>query len=185
MDRTDATGTGADDRQASELLEEAFSRHQGELLGTLYYLVGNIEDARDALQEAFVRCWRRRQTVAEVVNLKAWIFRIALNVGRDMRSTAWRKRRKPLPEDESVIGANDASPDAEILHRERLALVRRALLDLRPEEQEIFLLRQNGEMTYEEIARLVNVPLGTVKTRMRLALSKLREALGPQSPDQS
>ena len=82
--------------------------------------------------------------MAEVVNLKAWIFRIALNVGRDMRSTAWRKRRKPLPEDENVIGANDASPDAEILHRERLALVRRALLDLRPEEQEIFLLRRTA-----------------------------------------
>ena len=50
-------------------------------------------------------------------------------------------------------------------------------MHLRPEEQEVFLLRQNGEMTYEEIAVALDVPSGTVKTRMRLALSKLREVL--------
>jgi RNA polymerase sigma-70 factor (ECF subfamily) len=48
---------------------------------------------------------------------------------------------------------------------------------LRPEEQEVFLLRQNGELTYEEIAETLDVPTGTVKTRMRLALSRLREVL--------
>jgi RNA polymerase sigma-70 factor, ECF subfamily len=48
---------------------------------------------------------------------------------------------------------------------------------LRSEEQEVFLLRQNGEMTYEEIAVAVGIPLGTVKTRMRMALGKLREAM--------
>jgi len=47
----------------------------------LYYLVGNIEDARDALQEAFVKCWRSHEKLVEVQNLKAWIFRIALNTG--------------------------------------------------------------------------------------------------------
>lgn len=40
----------------ARLLEDTFARHQGELLGTLYYLVGNLEDARDALQEAFIKC---------------------------------------------------------------------------------------------------------------------------------
>ena len=97
---------------------------------------------------------------------------------------AWRKRRKALPDDESLINSQDAPPEADVLHREQLALVRRALLDLRPEEQEVFLLRQNGEMTYEEIARLINIPLGTAKTRMRLALTKLRDALAPQGSDQ-
>lgn len=183
MDRTDEEPQ-PDDRHAAQLLEEAFTRHQHQLLGTLYYLVGNVEDARDALQEAFVKCWRRRQSAAEVVNLKAWIFRVAVNVGRDVRSTAWRRRRKALPEDESMIKAEDTPPEARLVHREQVALVRRALLDLRPEEQEVFLLRQNGEMKYDEIARVMNIPVGTVKTRMRLALSKLREALGPNRDEQ-
>src|SRR5438045_5237215 len=59
-------------------LEEAFAQYQAELLGTLFYLVGNMEDARDALQEAFVKCWRSHEKLVEVQNLKAWIFRIAL-----------------------------------------------------------------------------------------------------------
>ena len=51
-------------RAAGQLLEEAFAQHQAELLGTLYYLVGNLEDARDALQEAFIKCWRHQEEVA-------------------------------------------------------------------------------------------------------------------------
>jgi RNA polymerase sigma-70 factor (ECF subfamily) len=159
------------------LLEEAFARHQGELLGTLYYLVGNLEDARDALQEAFIKCWRHQAEVGQIENLKAWIFRVALNAGRDIRETAWRRKRQALPEDEALVSRGD-EPSQIVEHDERLSRLRDAITTLRPEEQEIFLLRQNGELTYEEIAEMVSVPTGTVKTRMRLALARLREVLG-------
>jgi RNA polymerase sigma-70 factor (ECF subfamily) len=56
--------------------------------------------------------------------------------------------------------------------------LRAAIADLREEEKEVFLLRQNGELTYEEIADLLSIPSGTVKTRMRLALERLRKVLG-------
>lgn len=169
-----------DDRQHGELLEGAFARYQGELLGMLFYVVGNREDARDALQEAFVKCWRRRDRLAQVENLRGWIFRIALNAGRDLRATAWRRRSRPLADEELVL-SHDGSPGAELDHQEQLGQLRRALLGLRPEEQEVFLLRQNGHMTYEEIARSISVPVGTVKTRMRLALGKLRQVLQPDA----
>ena len=172
---TETAGKAA--ARGASLLEEAFARHQAELLGTLYYLVGNLEDARDALQEAFVKCWRHQEQVVEVENLKAWIFRIALNTGRDIRETAWRRKRQGLPEDEGSIASHAAGPTDIVEHDERLARLRTALKQLRPEEQEVFLLRQNGELTYEEIAETIGVPTGTVKTRMRLALSRLREVL--------
>jgi len=162
---------------AARALESAFAQYQSELLGTLFYLVGNLEDARDALQEAFVKCWRHQDQIAEVQNLKAWIFRVALNTGRDIRETAWRRKRQGLPEDEGSLIGRERSPDEVALHDERLARLRDALAELRPEEQEVFLLRQNGELTYEEIAEMLEVPTGTVKTRMRLALSRLREVL--------
>ncbi len=152
-------------------------RHQDELLGTLYYLLGNAEDARDALQEAFVKCWRNRSQVPEVKNLRAWIFRIALNTGRDLRKTAWRRRRRPLVAAENTLVANNIAPEADAARREQLEAVRRCLRKLRGEEQEVFLLRQNGEMTYRQIAEAIGIPVGTVKTRMRLALAKLRGAL--------
>jgi RNA polymerase sigma-70 factor (ECF subfamily) len=105
------------------------------------------------------------------------VFRVAVNTARDLRSTAWRKRRVPLPGDESVIASDARGPDAELLDRERLDRLRCAVTELRPQEQEVFLLRQNGAMTYEQIAQAIDVPLGTVKTRMRLALARLRAAL--------
>jgi RNA polymerase sigma-70 factor (ECF subfamily) len=158
-------------------LEDAFARWQDELLGTLFYLVGNREDARDALQETFVKCWRHRDELDAIENLKAWIFRVALNTGRDMRASAWRRRRQPLLEGGSMLTAAVTHAQAEAEHAEEVERVREALLDLRPEEQEVFLLRQNGELTYEAIAEAIGIPLGTVKTRMRLAIGKLRLAL--------
>jgi RNA polymerase sigma-70 factor (ECF subfamily) len=71
----------------------------------------------------------------------------------------------------------DVGPEAIAQHNERLERVRQAVRGLRSEEQEVFLLRQNGQLKYEEIAETVGIPLGTVKTRMRLALTKLRESL--------
>ena len=82
-----------------------------------------------------------------------------------------------MGEDESMIASQEDGPDLLVEQDERLSRLRQVLTQLRPEEQEVFLLRQNGELTYEEIAEEIGVPSGTVKTRMRLALSKLREVL--------
>ena len=158
-------------------LEKAFACYQSELLGMLYHMVGNAEDARDALQEAFIKCWRHQDTIGEVRNLKAWIFRIALNTGRDLRQTAWRRRKRPLPEDESAVTSYYDDPADQVERNEQMSMVREAVSQLRAEEQEVFLLRQNAQMTYEEIAEALGIPTGTVKTRMRMALSRLRTSL--------
>lgn len=162
-----------------ETLEDTFARCQSELMGLLYHLVGNAEDARDAYQDTFLKCWRNRDQLASVQNLKAWIFRIAMNTGRDLRQTAWRRRRRDLPDDESV-GADRrerACPPTTMEIDEQVALIRAAISQLRSEEKEVFLLRQNAEMTYAEIAVALGIPSGTVKTRMRLALARLRSIL--------
>jgi RNA polymerase sigma-70 factor (ECF subfamily) len=177
MNRSEACPASADDAASAAALEDAFARYQSELLGTLYYLVGNAEDARDALQESFIKCWRHRAEVPRIENLKAWVFRIALNTGRDLRASAWRRRRESLDGNEPMIETTTMRPDDAAAHAEELQFLRSALADLRPEEQEVFLLRQNGEMTYDEIGQSLGLPTGTVKTRMRLALAKLRKAL--------
>jgi RNA polymerase sigma-70 factor (ECF subfamily) len=158
-------------------IQVAFARHQDELLGTLFYLVGNLEDARDALQETFIKCWRHRREIGQIQNLRAWIFRVALNTGRDVRQTAWRRKRRQLAGEEDMIDATVDSPAAIVARSEQIDRLREAIRELRPEEQEVFLLRQNGDLTYEQIAEVIGIPTGTVKTRMRLALSKLRKAL--------
>jgi len=178
--RTTTEPEQADRRSTTDRLEEAFARWQPELLGTLYYLTGNHEDARDALQETFIKCWRHREAMDEVENLKAWVFRVALNAGRDVRGTAWRRRRTGLIEEGNTLASKDCQPDAHLEREEQLDRLRGAIRVLRSEEQEVFLLRQNGELTYEEIAAAIGIPLGTVKTRMRMALGKLRESLAEE-----
>jgi RNA polymerase sigma factor (sigma-70 family) len=165
-------------RPTPQALEGMFARCQGELLGTLYYLLGNWDDARDCLQETFLKCWRSRQEIGKIENLRAWIFRVAINTGRDARSTAWRRKKQPLPTEAEEHVARGPSAEAALLEGERVERLRSAIADLRDEEKEVFLLRQNGELTYEEIANLLDIPSGTVKTRMRLALERLRRVLG-------
>lgn len=182
MSHPESEQPAAKRKAASMTLEEAFSLYERELFGTLRYLLGNEEDARDAIQEAFVRCWRRRDGLSEIQNLKAWIFRVATNIGRDIRKSAWKRKSVPLPENESMLRSDHVLPDTHVLHREELELLQIEIEKLRDAERQVFLLRQNGQLTYEEIAETLNIPIGTVKTRMRLALQRLQSVLAsPES----
>lgn len=154
-------------------LAQAFARLQAEVLGTLYHLVGNLEDAQDAYQEAFLKCWKHRRQLDEIENLRAWIFRIALNTGRDFRKSAWKRRTEPIGPDELTHHA-PSPPLSKLEEDEEVELLRRGIRLLRPEERQVFLLRENGEMTYEQIAETLKLPVGTVKTRMRNAIKQLR-----------
>lgn len=79
-----------------------------------------------------------------------------------------------------MVSTSD-SPETELVRDEELQQLQQAVLSLRIEEQEVFLLRQNGSLTYEQIAEATSLPLGTVKTRMRAAIRTLRQSVGGQS----
>lgn len=161
----------------ADLLVRTFNDVRDELVSTLWYMLGNQEDAQDMAQEVFLRCWRTQENLPEVQNLRAWIFRVGLNAARDLQRSAWRRRVKPLLGAEIMPPMECSSPAGELEERESLDQLRQALMSLRPEEKEVFLMRQNGEMTYEQIAEVSNRPVGTVKTQMRAALQKLRKVL--------
>ncbi len=163
------------------LLVETFEQIRDELVSTLAYVLGNRDDAMDSAQEAFVKCWRARETINEVLNLRAWIFRVGLNAARDFQRSGWTKRARPLIAEEVLLPARDTSAAEQIVANENVARLRQAILELRPEEREVFLLRQNGELTYEQIAEEREIPVGTVKTQMRTALIKLRKVLNPDA----
>jgi RNA polymerase sigma-70 factor (ECF subfamily) len=155
----------------------AFNEVRAELVSTLFFLLGNHADAQDAAQDAFLKCWRTRQTLGEIRNLRAWIFRVGLNAAKDLQRSAWRRRARPLASAPPNVELMDDSPAETLEAKESLEQLRAALLELRQDEQAVFLLRQNGDLTYEEIAELRRSPVGTVKTQMRAALQKLRRVL--------
>ncbi len=160
----------------------AFTALRDELVSTLLYVLGNRDDAQDAAQEAFLKCWRARDTAATVDNLRAWIFRVGLNTAKDMQRSAWSRRVKPLIAEDTMLASPDIAPDAAYEDREAVDRLKAALVELRPDEKEVFLLRQNGDLTYEEIAAIRKAPVGTVKTQMRSALIKLRKVLVSSEP---
>lgn len=166
-----------------EALVGLFHAVRDELLSTLMYLLGNREDAQDAAQEAFLKCWRHRHQIQGVRDLRAWVFRVAINTARDYQRSAWHRKTRPLPEDELMLPGYADWAGQQVEDQETLERLRRAIAHLRPEEKEVFLLRQNGELTYEQIAEIRNVPVGTVKTQMRAALMKLRQVLN-SSPEE-
>jgi RNA polymerase sigma-70 factor, ECF subfamily len=165
---------------SGDLLLCAFNDLRDELVSTLWYLLGNREDAQDLAQEVFLRCWRTRESISDIQNLRAWIFRVGLNAAKDLQRSAWRRRVKPLLGADVMPIVDTAVPTQTLEEQETLAQLRTALMHLRPEEKEVFLLRQNGEMTYEQIAEVYNRPVGTVKPQMRSALQKLRKVLNPE-----
>jgi RNA polymerase sigma-70 factor (ECF subfamily) len=175
-------------RGGSEALVHAFNQARGELLASLLVLTGNDADAQDILQNAFLRCWQARADLDQIQNLRAWIWRVAVNAAHDLHRTAWRRRAKPLSSLPSAPPCRGASPADAVVERERWERLQTAVQGLRREEREVFALRQNGDLTFDQIASMRGAPVGTVKTQIRRALQKLRRALqeaetaGEESP---
>lgn len=159
-----------------------FNSVRQELVGTLVHVLGSRDLALDAAQEAFLKCWRARDSLDGVGNLRAWLFRVALNSAKDVRRSAWRRKARPLGERERSLAGEVAPPGAALEQAEEVESLRAAIRALRPEERDVFLLRQAGELTYDEIALARGAPVGTVKTQMRAAVQKLRAALAQPEP---
>jgi RNA polymerase sigma-70 factor (ECF subfamily) len=161
----------------ADALVRTFNDLRDELISTLLFVLGNKDDAQDAAQEAFVKCWGARAQLGKVQNLRAWIFRVGFNTAKDMQRSAWHRRARPLRGEEVMIVGNEPAPGLALERQEAVERLRKAILNLRDDEKEVFLLRQNGALTYDQIAEVRHCPVGTVKTQMRSALEKLRKLL--------
>jgi RNA polymerase sigma-70 factor (ECF subfamily) len=158
-------------------LVRTFEELREKLFRALVFMLGDYQEAQDALQVAFLRCWRARDTYPRLRNARAWVWRVTLNAGRDLRDRVWRHRARPLSLVEDSALCPEGSPAELLEDREERSRLRAALTHLRPEEKEVFLLRQHHALTFEEIARQRGCPIGTAKTLMRAAVRKLRCAL--------
>jgi RNA polymerase sigma-70 factor (ECF subfamily) len=166
-----------------EGLLHTFDEIRVKLFRSLYAMLGNYDDAQDALQVAFLRCWQARASLCGLRNVKAWVWRVSLNAGRDLRDRIRIRRGKPLSDIDSVASTPGGSPADVLVRREQQERLQTALKRLRPEENEVFLLRQNESLTYEEIAQRRGTPVSTGKTLMRSAVRKLRRQLHESGTD--
>lgn len=132
--------------------------------------------AEDLAQETLFTVWRRASLyAADKGSAATWIFAIARNlrIDRLRREVPWQE----LPEDRLEGAASEALPDEALAEKERQVRVRAALASLPPEQQEVVTLSYLEGLSHGEIAARLGLPLGTVKSRMRIAYQKIRAGL--------
>ena len=146
---------------------EALYRDVGpNLLSYLHRWLGDLHAAEDSLQETFCQAARKVERLSQAVSPRAWLFAIARNVA----VTAHRRRRATVPLPGEL-------PAVEQTEDPRLGPVRQAILGLPAGLREVLELRLRDELSYEEIADVLQVPLGTVRSRLHYALQRLRVAV--------
>lgn len=152
-------------------LHEVYEAYIGYIYTIVLQTVSNREDAEDVTSEFFMKLWRLADTYREGNGHRAWMAAIARNMAIDLLR---KTRREVLTEDftDTVTeNASDVSVEQEVIADISL---RQALDTLKPGEREVVHLKIMGEMTFQEIADALNIPLGTATWRYQNAIQKLR-----------
>lgn len=157
-----------------------YDRHGGVAYSLAYRIVGERGAAEDVTQEAFVSIWRSGARYdAARGSVRSWMLGIVRNRAIDfLRSKAGRAPKLDF-DDDAILEHRPAAEqtEAEALRRETASELRGALAELPDEQSKVIELAYFGGFSHSEIASIVNVPLGTVKGRMRLGLEKVRGEL--------
>lgn len=157
-------------------------RYQGRLLSSLTGVLGSVEDASDVAQEAFLLAFQNLASFRGNSAFYSWLFRIALNAA----ATRQRRRKKPCVSIEATREATgeeplethpDSQPDAALNAEERRMLVQKALGELSEEFRVVLVLKEMEGLKYEQIAEIVDCPVGTVRSRIHRGRIELRERL--------
>jgi RNA polymerase sigma-70 factor (ECF subfamily) len=168
-----------------EAYEELIAKYEQPVYGLVFRLLGNQPDACDVVQEVFLKVFRGVQSFRERSSLRTWIYRIAVNEAHNHRRWFARHCRREVPiEDEREQGygmefAADPgrSPFEQALESENRTLIERALTRINPVFRTAVVLRDIQNLTYEEIAEILQVSLGTVKSRIVRGREALRREL--------
>jgi RNA polymerase sigma-70 factor (ECF subfamily) len=152
-------------------------RYKNRLLNVIGRMLNSSEEAEDIVQETFVRVYQHRQSFNFQHCLSTWIYTIALNLARN----ELRKRKKFKFYEISEMQGNEAEFAVEAKVPSRLPQVLdRAIKSLPEKYRTAFILRDVEELPYNEVAKILDVPLGTVKSRVNRARLVLREKLQPR-----
>jgi RNA polymerase sigma-70 factor (ECF subfamily) len=155
------------------------TRYQDRLYNTLVHVAGSTDTAYDIVQDAFVQAYVKLETFERSSAFYTWLYRIAVNL-----AISRKRREKPMASIEQVrevlghepIDAADR-PEARLERRERACQVRQALAALSEEHRTILILREMEGCSYEQIAEILDLPIGTIRSRLHRARIQVRDQL--------
>ena len=160
------------DRSAyAELVRQ---HHQG-TINVVYRMCGDTQLAEDAAQDAFIQAWLNLSSFRPGTSLRNWLYRIAVNAALD---TLRRAPKTPFAEFDTLSMPDpQAGPEAALLQKERRITVQKAILSLAEASRAVLVLREYGGLSYQEISSALDIPLGTVMSRLNYARERLKEIL--------
>jgi RNA polymerase sigma-70 factor (ECF subfamily) len=175
----------AGDAEAFDIL---ITRYSADIYGLLFRLTADVQEAQDLTQETFLNALRSIGSFRGDANLKTWLFRIAVNQSRN-RFRWWKRRRKSTTVSldaavgDSSLNIGDTiadkgiNPEEAVMLRQREDALAKALNDIPDIFRETVILCDIQGMSYEEIARTLDINLGTVKSRLARGRDDLRRRL--------
>ena len=157
-------------------------RFKDRLLNFIYRFVNDLDLAEDLVQDTLLKLYTHKDSYREIAKFSTWLYTIAANLARtELRK---KKRRKTFSvtelsrEDrEFIIASSDVDPSEDLSSQNFEKSVQRALAELPDDFKTIIILRDIQELSYDEISKIVNVPLGTVKSRINRGRVKLQQLL--------
>ncbi|MGH9944193.1 MAG: RNA polymerase sigma factor [Pyrinomonadaceae bacterium] len=166
----------AGDREA---FGEIVRRWERRIFALAYGILGREEDARDATQETFIAAYRHLGGFRGEAKVSSWLHRIAVNqcISRQRRASVRPETSLEYVQEETgaqFAAPPGASPHRQAESRERSEAVRKAVGALPPELREVIVLKEFEDLTFQEIADTLKIPLSTVKSRLYTALKQLR-----------
>jgi len=174
-------------RKGHELAyEELISRFQQPVYVLAIRLLGDTSEASDVVQEVFLKVFRNIGSFRGQSSLKTWIYRITVNEAHNARRWFFRHRRKEVELDTNPTQSRDLresipdrsrSPYEEAVNRQRHVMIEAALEKISPIFREAVVLRDIADLSYEEVAEILGVSLGTVKSRILRGREALRAQL--------
>lgn len=175
--------TGGDSTAFAGIVE----RYQDRLYNAIYRLVGSADDTRDLVQDTLVKAYENLATFRGTSSLYTWLFRIAVNTSLShRRKKKWVQMGGPDSGDgdgqsaaATLADPSAADPADRMLAAETESVVQRALDGLDDEHRTVVVLRDIQHLDYQDIAEILEVPPGTVKSRLHRARLALREKLEP------
>ena len=152
--------------------------HARGVFNVVYRMCGDELIAEDAAQETFIRAWQNLSSYRPQTPLRNWLYRIAFNAGMDML----RKEKRILPNDIEDLNLNDGQPslESQVSQQERTQLVQKAILSLPDASRAVLILREYEELSYQDISATLDIPIGTVMSRLNYARKLLKDKLEPK-----
>lgn len=165
-------------RGETDAFEILVRRHEKSIFNLVYRMLGDHDDAAEVSQEVFLSAYRAIGQFRGDANFSTWLYRIALNHATTRRRSMSSRQQKTVPIDDMEPLSDPELGPAETLERKEIReRVQLALNKLEPDDATMILLRDLQDISYDEVARVLEIPVGTVKSRLHRARQALKTQL--------